>query len=94
MRFVLKNVGATYMRAMTTIFHDIIHKEIDVYIDDVIIKSYEISDHLTHLKKFFDRFHRYNLMLNPVKCAFGVLARNLFEIHSHHKGHRARLVQD
>ncbi|XP_070006143.1 uncharacterized protein [Nicotiana sylvestris] len=39
MPFGLKNVGATYMRAMTTIFHDMIHKEIEVYVDDVIIKS-------------------------------------------------------
>ena len=38
MSFSLKNVGATFMRAMTTIFHDIIHKEIEVYVDDVIIK--------------------------------------------------------
>jgi len=39
MPFGLKNAGATYMRAMTTIFHDMIHKEIEVYVDDVIIKS-------------------------------------------------------
>ena len=39
MPFDLKNAGATYMRAMTTIFHDMIHKEIKVYVDDVIIKS-------------------------------------------------------
>ena len=39
MSFGLKNAGATYMRAMTTVFHDMIHKEIEVYVDDVIIKS-------------------------------------------------------
>ena len=48
MPFVLKNAGATYMRAMTTIYHDMIHKEIEVYVDDVITKSRESSDHLTH----------------------------------------------
>ncbi|XP_015064665.1 uncharacterized protein LOC107009859 [Solanum pennellii] len=72
MTFGLKNVGATYMRAMTTIFHDIFHKEIEVYVDDVIIKSSDSSYHLTHLKKFFDRLRRYNLKLNPAKCAFEV----------------------
>ncbi|XP_015054833.1 uncharacterized protein LOC107001206 [Solanum pennellii] len=77
MPFGLKNVGATYMRAMTTIFHDMIHKEIEVYVDDVIIKSCESSDHLTHLRKFFDRLRRYNLKLNPVKCAFGVPVEKL-----------------
>ena len=68
MPFGLKNAGATYMRAMTTIFHDMIHKEIEVYVDDVIIKSRKSSDHLTHLKKFFDHLCRYKLKLNPAKC--------------------------
>ena len=54
MPFGIKNSGATYMRAMTTIFHDMIHKEIKVYVDNVIIKSRESSDYLTHLRKFFD----------------------------------------
>ncbi|XP_015164524.1 uncharacterized protein [Solanum tuberosum] len=49
-----------------------IHKEIEVYVDDVIIKSRESLDHLTHLRKFFDRLRRYILKLNPAKCAFGV----------------------
>ena len=71
MSFGLKNAGDTYMRGMPTIFHDIIHKEIEVYVDDVIIKSCKSSDHLTHLKKFFDRLRHYNLKLNPAKCAFG-----------------------
>ena len=55
MSFGLKNVGAIYMRAMTTIFHGMIHKEIELYVNDVMIKYRESSDHLMHLKKFFDR---------------------------------------
>ncbi|XP_069154701.1 uncharacterized protein [Solanum lycopersicum] len=77
MPFGLKNADATYVRAMTTIFHDMIHKEIEVYLDDVIIKSRESSDHLTHLRKFFERLRRYNLKLNPAKCAFEVPAGKL-----------------
>ena len=77
MSFVLKNADATYMRAMTTIFHDMIHKGIEVYVDDVIIKFRESSDHLTHLRKFFERLRRYNLKLNPAKCDFGVPAGKL-----------------
>ncbi|XP_070008487.1 uncharacterized protein [Nicotiana sylvestris] len=46
----LKNAGATYMRAMTTIFHDMMHKEIAVYVDDVIIKSKTHADHVCDLK--------------------------------------------
>ena len=53
MPFGLKNAGATYMRAMTTIFHDMIHQEIEVYVDDVIVKSRKQSDHVRDLKKFF-----------------------------------------
>ncbi|XP_070013160.1 uncharacterized protein [Nicotiana sylvestris] len=57
---------------MTTIFHDMIHKEIEVYVDDVIIKSKNTTDHMEDLRKFFNRLQRYNLNLNPVKCAFGI----------------------
>ena len=70
--FGLKNAGASFMRVMMTIFHDMIHKEIKVYVDDVIIKSRESLDHLTHLRKFFDHLRRYNLKLNPINYAFGV----------------------
>ncbi|XP_070011122.1 uncharacterized protein [Nicotiana sylvestris] len=70
--FGLKNAGATYMRAMTTIFHDMIHKEIEVYVDDVIIKSKRAIYHMEDLRKFFNRLRKYNLKLNPAKCAFEV----------------------
>ena len=65
------------MRVMTTIFHDMIHKRIEVYVDDIIVKSLESSDHLTHLKKFFDHLCCYNLKLNPSKYVFGVPADKL-----------------
>jgi len=58
MSFDLKNAGDTYMRAMTTIFHDMIHKEIEVYVDDVIIKSKKATDHMEDLRKFFNRLQR------------------------------------
>ncbi|XP_070002528.1 uncharacterized protein [Nicotiana sylvestris] len=48
MPFGLKNAGATYMRAMTTIFHDMMHQEIEVYVDDVFIKSKTQDDHVQH----------------------------------------------
>ena len=72
MPFGLKNVGATYMRAMTTMFHDMMYKEIEVYVDDVIIKSKTQVDHVQDLRKFLERVRRYDLELNPAKCAFGV----------------------
>ena len=49
MPFSLKNVGATYQRAMVTLFHDMMHKEIKVYVDDLIAKSREDESHAENL---------------------------------------------
>ena len=54
MPFRLKNVGATYQRAMVTLFHDMMHKEIEVYVDDMIAKSQEEDDHVVNLRKLFE----------------------------------------
>lgn len=70
--FVLKNAGATYQRAMMTLFHDMIHKEIGVYVDDMIVKAKNEDDHLEHLRKLFARLRKFQLRLNPTKCTFGV----------------------
>ena len=56
MPFNLKNVEVTYQRVMVTIFHDMMHKEIEVYVDDMISKS-----HPTNLKKLFERLRKYQL---------------------------------
>lgn len=77
MPFGLKNAGDTYMRSMTTHFHDMIHKKIDVYMDDVVIKSKKSLDHIANLKKFFNRLWKYNVKVNPAKCAFGVPTEKL-----------------
>ena len=55
MPFGLKNAGATYQRATTTILHDMIHKEVEVYVDDMIVKSKEREGHYTALEKFFQQ---------------------------------------
>ena len=49
MPFDLKNAGATYQRAMTAIFHDMMHKEIEDYVDDIVVNSKTRGDHLTIL---------------------------------------------
>ena len=49
MPFSLKNAGATYQRAMTAIFHDMMHKEIEDYVDDIVVKSKTRGDHLAIL---------------------------------------------
>lgn len=60
MYFGLKNVSAAYMKAMNTLFHNLIHKKIEVYVADVIIKSKEILNHLDYLHQFFARLHKYS----------------------------------
>ena len=77
MPFGLKNAGATYQRAMNSIFHDMIGWFMKVYIDDVVIKSLAKCKHLVNLEKAFQRMRSHNLKMNPLKCTFGVSARNI-----------------
>ncbi|XP_073261648.1 uncharacterized protein [Populus alba] len=77
MSFGLKNAGATYQRAMVTLFHDMMHKEIEVYVDDMIAKSKREDDHVKVLRKLFERLRKYELKLNPAKCSFGVKSGKL-----------------
>ena len=56
----------------TALLHDMIHKEIEVYVDDMIVKSLTREGHFEALDKFLAREERYNLRLNPKKCIFGV----------------------
>ncbi|XP_061372972.1 uncharacterized protein LOC133315385 [Gastrolobium bilobum] len=74
MPFGLKNAGATYQRMMNEVFRDLISNCIEVYIDDMIAKSRTPCQHLTDLQGVFDRLRKFNMRLNPSKCAFGVLA--------------------
>ena len=59
MSFGLKNAGATYQRAMVALFHDMMHKEIEVYADDMIAKSKTDKEHLVNLRKLFKRLRKY-----------------------------------
>jgi hypothetical protein len=72
MPFGLKNAGATYQRTMTAMFHDMMHREIEDYVDDIVVKSKTRRDHFGILKKVFERCRLYKLKINPLKCAFGV----------------------
>ena len=68
----MKNVGATYQRAATTLFHDMMHVDVEVYVDDMIVKSRDRSHHLAALERFFERIKWFRLRQNPKKCTFGV----------------------
>ena len=77
MPFGLKNAGATYQRAATTLFHDMMHRDVEVYVDDMIVKSQGGADHLAALQRFFERIRQFRLRLNPKKCSFGVTSGKL-----------------
>jgi hypothetical protein len=86
MTFGLKNAGATYQRAMNLIFHDLIGILMEIYIDDLIVKSESFEGHIANFRVVFGRMRRYNLKMNPLKCAFGVSARRFLGSVMHQKG--------
>jgi len=52
---------------MVALFHDMMHREIEVYVDDIISKSKTEEEHLVNLRKLFERLRKYQLRLNPAK---------------------------
>ena len=72
MPFRLKNAGAMYQRTMTSIFGDMLHKRVEDYVDDLVVKARDPIEHLMHLRQVFIRNREHNLRMNPSKCAFGV----------------------
>ena len=77
MPFGLKNAGATYQRAATYFFHNMMHRDVEVYVDDMRVKSQDITYHLAALQRFFERIKHFRLRLNPKKCTFGVTSGKL-----------------
>jgi ribonuclease HI len=74
MTFGLKNAGATYQRAMNYIFHELIGKIVEIYINDVVIKSLDHESHLADVRKTLECTRKHGLKMSPKKCAFGVSA--------------------
>ena len=72
MSFGLKNARATYQRLVTKIDRPLLGNTMEIYIDDMLIKSKERFDHTKHLQEAFELLHRYIMKLNPLKCPFGV----------------------
>ena len=72
MPFGLKNAGATYQRLVNQMFNKQIGRNMEVYVDDMLVKSKEEESHLDNLKETFETLRQYNMKLNPTKCAFRV----------------------
>ena len=72
MPFGLKNAGVTYQRLVNRMFADKVGKTMEVYVNDMLVKSLKAPDHVRDLREMFAILHRYKMKLNPNKCAFGV----------------------
>ena len=72
MPFGLKNAGATYQRLMNRMFHHQIGRNVEVHVDDMLVKTKDEVKHLEDLNETFETLRRYRMKLNLNKCVFGV----------------------
>ena len=72
MPFSLKNAGATYQRLVNYMFRPQIGRNVEAYVDDMLVKSLDEERHLDDLQETFDTLRRHQMKLNPNKCVFGV----------------------
>ncbi|KAL0290428.1 UNVERIFIED_CONTAM: Polyprotein P3 [Sesamum radiatum] len=86
MPFGLKNAGATYQRAIQNIFDDMLHKKVECYVDDLVVKNKKRGGHLIDLQRVFNRLKKYTLKMNPFKCVFGVTSRKFLGFIIRHRG--------
>ena len=75
MPFGLKNVGDTYQRLVNHMFSHQIGRNVEVYTDDMLVKSKDKANHLDDLKETFSTLRKYNMKLNHAKCVFAVASR-------------------
>ncbi|KAL0319884.1 UNVERIFIED_CONTAM: hypothetical protein Sradi_5249900 [Sesamum radiatum] len=78
MPFGLKNAGATYQRLVDKIFRPQIGRNVEVYVDDMMVKSKKAEEHVKDLEETFSVLRKYKLKLNPAKCAFRVQGGRFF----------------
>ena len=86
MPFGLKNAGSTYQRMMTRMFEPLLGKNIEIYIDDMMVKSKVVSEHLWDLQVILEILRSYKLRLNASKCSFGVGSDKFLGYTVTHKG--------
>ena len=72
MPFGLKNAGATYQRRVNHMFRELIGTNMEVYVDDMLVKLKKAEGRIKDLQECFNVLNRYQMKLNPLKCSFGV----------------------
>ena len=86
MPFGLKNAGSTYQRMMTRMFEQQMGKNVEFYIDDMVVKSKLVANHIRDLGEVFQILRKYKLRLNASKCSFGVGSGKFLSYMVTHRG--------
>ena len=86
MPFGLKNAGATYQRLVNHMFRPQIERNVEVYVDDILVKSLNEEEHLDDLQEIFDTLRRFSMKLNPNKCVFRVSSEKFLRFMVSHRG--------
>ena len=76
--FSLKNTNTTYQCLVNKIFKTQIRQNMKVYVDNMLVKGLQITDHVRDLEEAFITLRRYQIKLNPTKCAFGITSKKFF----------------
>ena len=93
MPFGLKNAGSTYQQMMTKMFEPQLGKSIEVYVNDMVVKSRVVSEHMGDLTNIFEILRKYKLHLNASKCSSGVGSGKFLGYMVTHKGIEVNLDQ-
>ena len=91
--FDLKNARSTYQRMMTRMFESQLRNNIEIYIDDMVVKSKMFLEHLGDLRAIFEILRKYKLCLNASKCSFGIGSGKFLGYMVTHKGIEVNLDQ-
>ena len=91
MPFSLKNARVTYKTLINEMFKDLIGKSMEIYMDNMLDKSKMVGDHIKHLNQMFNILQKYQMKLNPLKCAFGVRSGKFLGLMVNQPGIKANL---
>ncbi|KAJ8506560.1 hypothetical protein OPV22_007446 [Ensete ventricosum] len=86
MSFGLKNAGVTYQRLVNRMFKDQVRRNMEIYVDDMIVKSRKTETHLSDLAETFHTLRKYKMRLNPTKCTFGITSGKFLGFIVHQRG--------
>jgi hypothetical protein len=94
MSFGLKNAGATYQRVIQLCLANQLHRNVEAYMDDVVIKNRAHDEFITDLEETFNSLRKFRWKLNPTKCVFGVPQEKLLGFIVSHRGIKSQPGED